>query len=110
MSYDFSDAEGIDWFVEGIATYASGQCDSLRITEIKKAISENKIPKGLNNFWTGNLKYGLSGTLVMYIDKIYGRDKLIELLKFIKKTEMLSLLEISESDLLADWMKYMETL
>ena len=43
-SPDFSDTEAIDWFVEGLATYASGQCDSSRIKEIKKAIAENKIP------------------------------------------------------------------
>lgn len=47
-SPDFSNVEGIDWFVEGLATYASGQCDSLRISEIKKAISGNKIPNGLD--------------------------------------------------------------
>lgn len=38
ISPDFSNTEGIDWFVEGLATYASGQCDSTRIDEVKKAI------------------------------------------------------------------------
>ena len=61
-SPDFSDTEGIDWFVEGLATYTSGQCGSSRIKEIKKAIAENKIPGTLDGFWKGNLKYGLSGS------------------------------------------------
>ena len=43
ISPDFSNVEGVDWFVEGLATFASGQCDASRITEVKKAISEKKI-------------------------------------------------------------------
>lgn len=44
-SPDFSNVEGIDWFVEGLATYASGQCDSLRIAEIKKQSPKIKYRK-----------------------------------------------------------------
>jgi hypothetical protein len=50
VSPDFSNVEGIDWLVEGLATFASGQCDALRIAEVKKAINENKIPKSLDDF------------------------------------------------------------
>ena len=107
---DFSNVEGIDWFVEGLATYASGQCDSTRVTEIKKAISENKIPNGLNGFWTGKLRYGLSGSVVMFIDKKYGRAKLIELLRSNKKSELLSALKTTEPELLVDWKKYIQKL
>jgi len=57
VSPDFSDVEGIDWFVEGLATYASGQCDSMRITEIKKEISNNRIPQSLDDFWKGKHKH-----------------------------------------------------
>lgn len=109
-SPDFSDVTDIDWFVEGLATYSSGQCDTPRITEIKKAITDNKIPNGLNNFWTGKLKYGLSGSVVMYIDKQYGRTKLIELLKFNRKTEILTSLNTSEADLLKGWKEYIISL
>jgi hypothetical protein len=51
VSPDFSHVEGIDWFVEGLATFASGQCDSLRIADVKKAIRDNKIPENLDKFW-----------------------------------------------------------
>jgi hypothetical protein len=34
-SPDFSKVNNIDWFVEGLATYASGQCDSSRLSSIK---------------------------------------------------------------------------
>lgn len=109
-SPDFSNVEGIDWFVEGLATHASGQCDSRRIDEIKKAIAANKIPAGLDNFWTGNLKYGLSGSMVMFIDHHYGRTKLKELLPFSKKSEILSALHTTETDLLKNWREYIEKL
>jgi len=107
ISPDFSNVEGIDWFVEGLATYASGQCDSERISEIKKAIISNNIPKSLDSFWTGNLKYGLSGSVVMYIDHKYGRAQLKKLLPFNKKSEILSSLNTSEDALLKGWKDFM---
>lgn len=109
-SQDFSNVEGIDWFVEGLATYASGQCDSKRIAEIKKAVSEDRIPKSLDNFWIGKIKYGLSGSVVMYIDNKYGREKLKQLLHTNKKSELLSLLNCTEPELLEDWKKYLQQL
>jgi hypothetical protein len=105
-SPDFSNVENIDWFVEGLATYASGQCDTARIDEIKKAINEKKVPQSLDHFWEGNLKYGLSGSVAMYIDHNYGRRKLKELLPFNKKTEILQALNVTESKLLEDWSIY----
>jgi hypothetical protein len=109
-SPDFSNVEGIDWFVEGLATYASGQLDSVRIEEIKNAISENQIPRNLDGFWKGNLKYGLSGSLVMYIDKKYGREKLKELLPFNRKSEIFTVLNTKEAELLNEWKKYIQKL
>jgi hypothetical protein len=110
ISPDFSNVEGIDWFVEGLATFASGQCDSIRMKEVKKAINENKIPKGLDDFWTGKIKYGLSGSVVLFIDHKYGRSKLKEILKSNKKSEILSMLKTTEPELLEEWKKYMQNL
>jgi hypothetical protein len=105
-SADFSNTEGIDWFVEGLATFASGQCDAARIAQVKKAIADNKIPKALDNFWTGNIKYGLSGSLVMFINHQYGAKKLKQLLPFNKKQQILEALKISEEILLHEWKAY----
>ena len=102
-SPDFSEAENMDWFVEGLATYASGQLDSVRILNIEKNILSNSIPASLDSFWTGKSKYGLSGSVVMYIDKVYGRDKLKQLLPLSKKQEVLDFLKITEGDLLSQW-------
>ena len=109
-SPDFSAVEGLDWFVEGLATYISGQCDSIRLADVKKAIADRKVPDTLDAFWTGNLKYGLSGSAVLFIDKRYGRAKLKELLPFTKKTELLRHLNTTEAQLLTDWKNYVQTL
>lgn len=101
--HDFSDVTGLDWFVEGLATYVSGQCDSSRVAEVKKALMEHKIPKTPDQYWTGNLKYGLSGTMVMYIDKIYGREKIIKLLQIDRLTDLLHELNTSEEALISGW-------
>ena len=110
ISPDFSNSEGIDWFVEGLATFAAGQCDSSRMAEVKKAISENNTPKNLDEFWKGKIKYGLSGSVVMYIEHKYGRNKLNELLPFNRKSEILSVLKTTESELLTEWKKYIQHL
>jgi hypothetical protein len=109
-SPDFNDANGIEWFVEGLATFASGQCNNERIAEIKTAIKENKIPGNLGEFWTGKIRYGLSGSVVMYIDHQYGRNKLKELLPLNKNSEILSLLHTSEPELIAAWSSYIQDL
>jgi len=96
--------------VEGLATYASGQCDKNRINEVKKLITDNKVPSTLNDFWKGKLKYGLSGSVVMFIDKTYGRTKLKSLLQFNKKTEILSTLNVTEEKLLSDWKTFIRDL
>ncbi|MBI2417397.1 MAG: hypothetical protein HYV28_05740 [Ignavibacteriales bacterium] len=103
ISPDFSDVDGIDWFVEGLATYASGQCDSARMAQVKKAVTDSKAPGVLDKFWTGKLRYGLSGSMVMYLDRTYGRKQLIELLRHNKKEALLSALNITEENLLMNW-------
>lgn len=103
-SPDFSEVQGIDWLVEGLAVYASGQCDSLRLAEVKQDIKENKIPDKLENFWTGKHKYGLAGSMMMYIDKKFGRKKVIELLPLVSKEQVMEKLGISEQQLIEEWL------
>jgi len=106
VSPDFSTTEGLDWFVEGLATYASGQCDSVRMAEVRNAVSANQVPQSLDDFWSGRLRYGLSGSVVMFLDHKYGRPRLMELLSFNKKTDILGNLNITESELLHEWILY----
>jgi len=101
--HSFTYIEKLDWLVEGVATYVSGQLTGKRKERIKELIAEKKIPATLDNFWKGPEKYGLSGSLVAYIDKVYGRRKLFELLKFTNKQDALQFLGTTEAQLIADW-------
>ncbi len=109
-SPDFSDVSGIDWFAEGLAAFASGQCDTEKILSIKKLIADKKNPIELDNFWKGKYRYWLSGSMVMFIDHAYGRATIIKLLPFNNKTEILSYLHTTEAQLINDWSKYIEKL
>jgi hypothetical protein len=101
--HTFSSVEKLDWLVEGVATYVSGQLDGKRLHRVKQMINENKVPSSLDDFWKGQEKYGLSGSIVAFIDKKYGRDKLFGLLNETRKETVLRSLAISESGLIGEW-------
>lgn len=107
-SSDFSETGGIDWLVEGFATYASGQCDTERMLAVKDAVKKKTSPALLDDFWKGKLKYGFSGSLVMFVDKKYGREKLKGLLKFKTRTQVLGALKTNEKTLLKSWADFIE--
>lgn len=102
-SKDFSESENMDWFAEGLATYASGQLTTTKLEQVKQAVKENNVPGSLNDFWKGKMRYQLSGSVILFIDKTYGRKKLISLLPFTKLSEVLSELDTTEEKLLARW-------
>ncbi len=106
-SPDFSDVSGLDWFVEGLAVYASGQCDSARLAPVKLAVQTGKAPAALDDFWKGKMKYGLSGSVVMYLDGRFGHAKLLALLPHNRKADVLAALGISEEALLVGWREFM---
>jgi len=103
--HTFSYIEKLDWLVEGLATYVSGQLDEKRLQRIRQLIADNKAPSTLDNFWKGSEKYGLSGSIITYIDKTFGREKLFELLRQTNKQAALKILGLSEDQLIADWKK-----
>ncbi|HET9434064.1 MAG TPA: hypothetical protein VFO37_09935 [Chitinophagaceae bacterium] len=99
----FNYIEKLDWLVEGLATYVSGQLVEKRLQRVKQLIKENKTPSTLDNFWKGQERYGLSGSMVNYIDKTFGRGKLFALLKFTNKKDALEFLGLSEEQLIKNW-------
>jgi hypothetical protein len=99
-SPDFSNTNRIDWLVEGLATYVSGQLDQKRMDDVLTLKKEGKIPATLDDFWKGKYKYGLAGSIVKYFDEVYGRDTLSKLLSKTSKEEVLQTLNTSEKDLL----------
>ena len=90
-----------------MATFVSGQLDEKRLQRIQQLVKENKAPITLDNFWKGQEKYGLSGSMIAYIDKMYGRQKLFELLKFTNKQDALKFLDLSEEQLIKNWKEFL---
>ncbi len=108
VSGNFDNMDTLDWFVEGLASYASGQYNEQKKMEIKNLVVSGKAPALLNDFWKGKLRYPLSGSLVMFIDVTYGRKKLKELLQYNKNSTLLASLHTTEEELLKAWRNYVE--
>ena len=102
-SHDFAEVQNMDWFIEGLAVYASGQLDSTRMSSVKNLIEKGNTPACLADFWKGKEKYGLAGSIVMYIDQHYGRAKICSLLKMKNCDELLAKLSRNEQELIEDW-------
>lgn len=100
---DFTGADDIGWFVEGLAVYASGQLDHDRLSRPEEAIRNGAAPTALAKAWSGKYRYGVAGSLVAYIDKTYGRKTLIALLPATTQAEILGELGLSEAELLERW-------
>ena len=77
--------------------------DEKRLQRIRQLVRDGKTPITLDDFWKGQEKYGLSGSIVAFIDKKYGREKLFGLLKLINKQDTLNSLGLSEEQLLKEW-------
>jgi hypothetical protein len=101
--HTFSYIEKLDWLVEGVATFVSGQLDEKRSQQVRQMVNDNRTPLSLDEFWKGPNKYGLSGSMIAFIDKKYGRKTVFELLKHTRKQSVLEALAVSEEQLLSEW-------
>jgi hypothetical protein len=106
-SRDFTGADDVGWFVEGLAVLASGQLDGARLKRTVDAARAGDSPKNLGDTWTGPNRYGRAGSLVQYIDTKYGRRALIELLPIMKQSDLLARLGLTEDQLLHDWQAWL---
>ncbi len=75
-SRDFSAVNDLDWFVEGLAVFASGQLSKDRLERMHR----DKLPESLAEVWTGPDRYANAGTLVRFVDRKYGRAMIVRLL------------------------------
>lgn len=100
---DFTGAEEIGWFNEGLAVLASGQLDAERLSRTVDAVRSGDEPKTLGEMWTGKNKYGRAGSMVRYLDEKYGRKTLIALLPVVKQADLLARLGVTEDQLLRNW-------
>lgn len=102
-SPDFSDAEDLDWFIEGLAVLASGQLDGGHLAPASQAVATGAAPERLAGAWSGKFRYAVCGTLVRELELHCGRANLLGLLAARTNTELLGLAGLSEDELLARW-------
>lgn len=99
----FENVENIDWLVEGLAVYVSGQLDENRFERAKTFLQSEEGPDKLTEIWKGEHRYGLAGNLVKLIDDTYGRKTLIQLLGLTTADDVLQVLAITEEELIKRW-------
>ncbi len=99
----FENVENIDWLVEGLAVYVSGQLNEERLNRAKIEATEKGLPTKLADIWKGQNKYGFAGSMVKFIDNKYGRVVLVKLIAYTKASEILDILNISEETLIQEW-------
>lgn len=95
--------QDIGWFVEGLATYVSGQLETTHAGRAAEAIAAGEDPRRLEDAWSGPYRYGVSGSLVAYVDSEWGRETLRAALSVTSESDLGDLLGTSEADFLAGW-------
>ena len=100
---DFTGIDDLDWFIEGLAVFGSGQLTKDRLDQMQAAVSAGQVPTSLSKIWTGPNRYAFAGSLVRYVDQTWGRATTVRLLKVRSSAEALTLLGTSEKSLLAGW-------
>jgi len=103
---DFTGAEEVGWFVEGLAVHVSGQLERGHLAEPREAINQGVAPVRLVDAWSGKYRYGVCGSLVAYLDVTYGREVIRKMLAVTNQADLLALVGVTESELLDQWRKF----
>ncbi len=95
--------EDIGWFVEGLATFVSGQLETSHAGRDAEALAAGAGPDRLADAWSGAYRYGVAGSMVAFVDQRWGRDTLIAGLEATSQDEFLGLLSMTEEEFLTAW-------
>jgi hypothetical protein len=106
---DFDGMDDSGWLVEGLAVYVSGQLERSHRTAAADALKAGKAPARLADAWSGRYRYGVSGSMVEFVDRRYGRDVVKKLLGVVSNDEALRLLKTSEGEFLEAWKAWVRT-
>jgi len=91
------------WFTEGLATYISGMLDFEYAGAVQARLNAGFAPRTLAEVWSDQANYPLSGSIVRYIDRRFGRATLRDLLTARATSTILTRLGIGEAELLTAW-------
>lgn len=105
---DFTGAEELGWFLEGLAVLVADQLNR-DLASPAEAVASGAAPVRLADAWSGMYRYGVSGSLVQYIDEQYGRAVVLELLAATAQEELLARLGLEEATLLNRWKLWVES-
>jgi hypothetical protein len=105
-SADLGLLEDIGWFIEGLATWASGQLETDHVGRAAEALARNAAPARLADAWSGPYRYGVTGSMVAFVDSRWGRPALQALLSAESTTGLLSMLNTTEADFLREWQEW----
>lgn len=97
--------DDLGWFVEGVAVLASGQLEDDHLAPASEAIAKGAAPKELAKAWSGKYRYGVSGSLVRFVDRRVGRRTLSRMLADTTQGQLLSHTGLSETELLERWQR-----
>jgi hypothetical protein len=94
------------WFVEGLAVYVSGQLKRSHRTAARDALKAGKAPTRLADAWSGRYRYGVSGSMVEFVDKRYGREVVKKLLAVVSNKEAPKRLNTTEGEFFEAWTRH----
>lgn len=100
---DFAGMDELEWLIEGLAVYVSGQLDTPRHSGYREATCDNHAPSTLLEIPQGGSRYGRSGAFVRYVDQRFGRQALQALLPAHSNNEALKILAQREDELVSAW-------
>ena len=93
----------VQWFFEGLAVYVSGMLDVDYAGIVPAKLSAGFAPRTFAEVWADPGNYPVSGSIVRYMDRRFGRAAVRGLLDARSTATILSRLGISEADLLSGW-------
>lgn len=99
----FDGMDDLGWFVEGLAVLVSGQLDAEHRGDARQAIAAGAAPTHLAAAWSGRWRYGVSGSLVAYVDRTWGRATVTAMLADTTQSGLLARLGVTEETLLSRW-------
>jgi hypothetical protein len=89
-----------------LATFVSGQYERFHVDRAREAIEAGAAPERLADAWTGSYRYGVSGSLVAYLESRVGRSRIRGLLEARGLDEVLAAVGMTEPELLAAWAQW----